>query len=135
MLLERLIMKKNKEINELKNSLFFRGERDKDDIVDNIKNAIEDLTIILEEENKLSNKERGRELTLSELAKYDGKEGRLAYIAVNGTVYDVTGIMGFEEGNHFGVKPGTDATGAFNNCHKGNTNVLKNLRVIGVLKQ
>ena len=135
MLLERLILKKNKEINELKNSLYLRGEEDRDNILDNLKNAVDDLTIILEEEKKLAYKGRVREFTLSELSKYDGKDGRLAYIAVNGTVYDVTGIMGFEDGNHFGVKSGTDSTEAFNNCHKGDNNVLKNLRIVGVLKQ
>jgi membrane-associated progesterone receptor component len=31
-----------------------------------------------------------REISLEELATYDGKEGRAVYLAVRGTVFDVT---------------------------------------------
>lgn len=39
-------------------------------------------------------------MTTTELAKYDGKDGRQAYIAVNGTVYDVSDSPLWENGHH-----------------------------------
>lgn len=39
-------------------------------------------------------------MTLTELAKYDGQEGRRAYIAVRGTIYDVTDSPRWENGLH-----------------------------------
>lgn len=43
-----------------------------------------------------------------ELAKYDGQEGRPAYIAYLGKVYDFSNIHEVEEGNHFGHPFGVD---------------------------
>jgi predicted heme/steroid binding protein len=39
-------------------------------------------------------------MTAAELAKHDGKDGRKAYIAVNGTIYDVTDSPRWEDGLH-----------------------------------
>ena len=39
-------------------------------------------------------------MTLAELANYDGKNGHRAYIAVNGTIYDVTASSRWENGLH-----------------------------------
>lgn len=39
-------------------------------------------------------------MTATELAKHDGKDGRRAYIAVNGTVYDVTDSPYWDNGLH-----------------------------------
>jgi predicted heme/steroid binding protein len=44
----------------------------------------------------------GRKFTLDELKQYDGKEGRPAYIAYNGKVYDVTGDYLWTDGDHQG---------------------------------
>jgi predicted heme/steroid binding protein len=41
-----------------------------------------------------------RLFTTEELASFDGKDGRPAYIAHNGKVYDVTGSAMWEEGEH-----------------------------------
>ena len=43
-----------------------------------------------------------KEFTVDELAKYDGQNGNPAYIAVDGNVYDVSGVGVWKDGNHFG---------------------------------
>ena len=42
-------------------------------------------------------------MTRKELALCDGREGRAAYVAVNGTVYDFTDSELWQEGNHQGL--------------------------------
>ena len=43
-----------------------------------------------------------KEFTVDELAKYDGQNGNPAYVAVDGNVYDVSGVGVWKDGNHFG---------------------------------
>jgi len=70
--------------------------------------------------------------TLSELAQYDGSNGSTAYIAVNGTVYDVTNVFvdGVHQGLHLG---GTDATSAFASSPHS-MSLLDTLPVVGTLE-
>ena len=42
-------------------------------------------------------------MTIEELARYDGRDGRSAYIAVSGTIYDVSGSQHWQEGSHEGA--------------------------------
>lgn len=50
-------------------------------------------------------------MTKEELATCDGKEGRKAYVAVNGKVFDVTASPYWQEGNHQNVhSAGMDLT-------------------------
>jgi predicted heme/steroid binding protein len=42
----------------------------------------------------------GKTFTLAELAQFDGKDGRLAYVAVDGVVYDVSGSAQWPQGDH-----------------------------------
>lgn len=53
--------------------------------------------------------------TSAELAKYDGQNGQPAYVAVNGTVYDVTNV--FSNGRHHMHFAGRDLTDAFFSHH------------------
>lgn len=39
-------------------------------------------------------------MTQEELAHFDGREGRKAYVAVNGKVFDVTASAYWQDGNH-----------------------------------
>ena len=52
-----------------------------------------------------------KEFTTEELAKYNGKNGQAAYIAVDGVVYDAS--MFFTNGSHHGATAGSDVTTSF----------------------
>lgn len=71
--------------------------------------------------------------TISELSKYDGKNGRPAYVAVNGIVYDVTNNPAWAAATHFGLQAGTDVTAAFASCH-ANQDILSKLKPVGRLQ-
>ncbi|WP_432409219.1 cytochrome b5 domain-containing protein [Wukongibacter sp. M2B1] len=73
------------------------------------------------------------EFTIEELARYDGSNGRSAYVAVNGVVYDVSSEATWGGGTHFGIYAGRDVTNEFLRCH-GSEEILKNLPRVGVLK-
>lgn len=74
-----------------------------------------------------------REFTLTELATYNGDSGGLAYIAVNGTVYDVTNVAEWENGWHKGMHlAGTDCTTAFAGSPHS-LGFLSSLTIVGTL--
>ena len=54
-------------------------------------------------------------LTRAELAQYNGQNGKPAYVAVNGVVFDVTTV--FVKGKHFTHLAGQELTGAFLRQH------------------
>lgn len=68
--------------------------------------------------------------TKDELAKYDGKNGNPAYVAVNGVVYDVTNVRQWSGGSHQGYNAGQDLTKAIQQSPHG-VSVLKDLPVVG----
>ncbi len=76
-----------------------------------------------------------KEFTLEELAKFDGKEGRPAYVAIDGIVYEVTDVKAWKKGEHGGGKAGTDITALITTKSPHGTKVTKNLRVVGKLKK
>jgi predicted heme/steroid binding protein len=41
------------------------------------------------------------DLTAEELAKYDGKDGRPAYVAVDGKIFDISSSPMWADGEHF----------------------------------
>lgn len=49
-------------------------------------------------------------LTIDELAEFDGLEGRAAYIAVDGKIYDVSDSDYWSGGNHNTFQAGQDLT-------------------------
>jgi predicted heme/steroid binding protein len=53
--------------------------------------------------------------TLDELSRYNGKNGERAYVAVDGSVYDLTSV--FQNGTHFSHYAGTELTNAFYSRH------------------
>ncbi len=76
-------------------------------------------------------KEKPLELTLTELNKFNGENGAKAYVAVDGVIYDVTGVPAWKGGKHKGNMAGQDITELIKtkSPHKGK--VLKNLKIVG----
>lgn len=74
-----------------------------------------------------------RMFTIGELATFDGKNGRPAYVAVNGIVYDVTNNRAWAAATHFGLIAGKDYTQEFASCHAGQQSFLATLSVVGRL--
>jgi len=66
-----------------------------------------------------------KEITTEQLPAFDGKEGRPAYIAYKGMVYDITNSRLWKNGQHM-VKhhAGTDLTGVLKNAPHGEDKVL-----------
>ena len=72
--------------------------------------------------------------TEAELKKFDGKEGRKAYIGCNGKVYDVTDSDMWENGEHSGIhEAGLDLTEEIDNSPHGDE-VMEGFPVVGILK-
>lgn len=72
------------------------------------------------------------ELTLEELAVFDGKNGKKAYIAVDGFIYDVTDSSRWRNGEHNGFKAGNDLSIGINSSPHGKS-FLTRVPKIGIL--
>lgn len=74
-----------------------------------------------------------RKFTLEELKQYDGKNGRPAYIACAGKVYDVTDSYVWVDGDHLGQhEAGKDLTNNLKSAPHGEE-ALERAKLIGVL--
>jgi predicted heme/steroid binding protein len=69
--------------------------------------------------------------TLTELAKYNGKNGQPSYIAVDGVVYDVSTL--FINGTHRGCSAGQDVTSQFYSYHI--KSILSGYTIVGSLQK
>jgi predicted heme/steroid binding protein len=75
-----------------------------------------------------------RTFTRDELAGFDGKDGRQAYIALSGKVYDVSGSAMWEKGEHEEEhSAGADFTDDMDFAPH-NEDVLAGFPVVGVLE-
>ncbi|MEK6793881.1 MAG: hypothetical protein AABZ39_03840 [Spirochaetota bacterium] len=69
-------------------------------------------------------------LTIKELAAFNGKNGKSAYVAVDGIIYDVSGVEAWKDGAHKEGKAGTDISALIRNApHK--ITVLGKRTVVG----
>lgn len=82
---------------------------------------------------ELQMERQSKVFTGEELSYYDGTNGKPAYVAVNGIVYDVSLEPTWGGASHFGLLSGKDVTEQFNRCH-GNIQVLSKLPKAGELK-
>lgn len=76
------------------------------------------------------------ELTLEELAKYNGQDGNPAYVAVDGTIYDVTDSPKWSKGKHRsvkGVEAGNDLTEKIKSLSPHGTGILEDYPIVGKL--
>lgn len=77
--------------------------------------------------------ENQRKFTLEELKKFDGKEGRPAYIAYKGKVYDVSDDYLWVDGDHQGEHvAGKDLTEELSRAPHGE-DTLERVKLIGTL--
>lgn len=75
-----------------------------------------------------------RTFTSQDLARYDGRDGRPAYTAYRGKVYDVTDSFFWFNGDHQNEhSAGADLTEQMPNAPHGEE-VFKEVKLIGVLK-
>lgn len=74
-----------------------------------------------------------KEFTVEELSKYNGQNGMMKYIAIDGKVYDVTGATIFNKKPHSSLPLGTDLTEQLKQCHNGDMSLLKGLPQVGTL--
>lgn len=87
------------------------------------------------EEQQESPQSEVREITREELEQNNGSEGKPAYVAVNGNVYNVSQVLAWAGGTHFGLFAGKELSSEFITCHTGMEAILHNLPIVGVLKQ
>ena len=72
-------------------------------------------------------------MTADELAKYNGKDGQPAYVAIEGIVYDVTDVSAWKGGEHQGIVAGQDITSDIETLSPHGLKVLTDLPVVGTL--
>lgn len=155
-ILIKMIKENISEINELIDELYLTTNyKEKNRLLNNLRKKISNIEIIAENfkgdtndnSNIISahegskgkveqqqNTVNQRTFTKSELATFNGKNGNKAYVAVNGTVYDVTDVPAWAAASHFGLTAGTDVSKEFSRCHAGQQ-ILNRLKVVGKMAQ
>lgn len=75
-----------------------------------------------------------KNFTTAELAKYNGQNGKPAYVAANGKVFDVTKNSYWIKGMKHGMPIGVDWTDILKEVVPHNSVAFENLPHIGFLK-
>ena len=110
--------------------------------IDEAMNEMIDILLMKQEPSSIHSQsqsipeaESSKEITMEELLASDGRNGKPAYVAVNGNVYDVSRAIRWAGGTHFGLYAGHDLTEEFMTCHNAMLKILNILPVVGVLKK
>lgn len=81
------------------------------------------------------NNEPEKIFTVEELSAYTGKDGKPAYIAVDGIVYDVTNVSNWKGGLHNGFEAGKDYTDEIKNVSPHGVSRLRGIPIVGKLAE
>lgn len=73
------------------------------------------------------------EFTVEALSTFDGMDGRLAYIAIDNSVYDVTEVSFWKSGIHNGFPAGKDYSAEIENISPHGISKLKGIPIVGKL--
>lgn len=106
-----------------------------DEVIESVEEVAEEMaeevtTEVTEEVSEETPEETT--FTLDELAAYNGQDGNKAYVAIDGVVYDVTGVAAWSGGKHNGNTAGMDVSEAIGRAPHG-TSVVDDLEAVGIL--
>ena len=73
-------------------------------------------------------------LTIEELSEFDGMDGKPAYIAVDGVIYDVTNVEPWKGATHNGFSAGQDLTQEIKTISPHGVSKLKEVPIVGRLE-
>jgi predicted heme/steroid binding protein len=73
------------------------------------------------------------ELSLDELAAFNGENGQPAYVAVDGVIYNLTNSKLWKEGQHNGFQAGADLTSAIKEKSPHGVGKLDGIPIVGKL--
>ncbi len=73
-----------------------------------------------------------KKFTVSELSKFNGKNGSPAYVGYKGKIYDVTESYQWSEGDHLGHDAGKDLTDVMETAPHAE-DVMERFKVVGIL--
>ena len=68
------------------------------------------------------------------MSQYTGQNGKPAYIAVDGVIYDVTNVPQWKNGGHNGFSAGKDLTKEIKTVSPHGTSKLNGVPAVGKLK-
>lgn len=74
-----------------------------------------------------------KKFTINELAQFNGKNGKPAYVGYKGKVYDVTESYQWGDGEHLGHMAGKDLTEQMEIAPHGEDVLLERMKVVGEL--
>ncbi len=81
--------------------------------------------------------EEQRVFTLAELEQHDGKDGRPAYVGLDGKVYDLTESASWEEGEHVFCPDGfagRDLTDVMDDAPPDHREELERFPIVGMME-
>ncbi len=76
--------------------------------------------------------EQNKKFTLADLSQFNGKNGKPAYVAYKGKVYDVTESTQWIDGDHIGHAAGEDLTEQMDIAPHAE-DVMERMKVVGDL--